>query len=459
MTRALVYVRQSQARKGETEDTSLSLDSQEAECRALCDRHGWIVVGVVRDHDLKGSDPTRPGMAEVMVRAKRREMDVVAVLAMSRFARDAPWQELAWRELRTHKVRVESVTEPNIDHTLLRGVLGVVNQYRAEEIGHHIAAAATERAHRGKTWGRVPLGYDRVNGVLTVNVAESAVVSGIYRDFVAGAPLRTVAARLIAEGVPTHSAGAWAPHTVAWILRNPVYRGDVRIGGRVVAQDAHEAIVSRDVWEAAQQRWTAPRVRDKPRCTSWAEGHVVHSCGARMHLTMSPRTEFSPTYPDGYPTFRCTNAVRVADRCLLPRRYLGRPLLEEAIRRCLVADLANALDPATAIKRARQASGSELVRRERAKLERERAAIQAQRREAESLVLTRRRDAAWLDERDREFAATESRIAARIAALPAVPDEAAIAAAWTEVKKMRAVVAGAPGPVLGPVWPQPVIRP
>lgn len=63
------------------------------------------------------------------------------------------------------------------------------------------------------------------------------------------------------------------------------------------------------------------------------------------------------------------------------------------------------------------------------------------RREAESLVLTRRRDVSWLDERDREFAIHSEAVKARIAALPAVPDDAGINAAWAVMRAAREGIA------------------
>jgi len=435
--RSLVYVRQSQSRKGEDESTSLSLDSQDELCRQRCESLGWYVVDTIRDHDLKGDDPDRPGMLDLMGRAKRKEMTVVCVFAMSRFARDSVWQEITYRQLRAYGVAVESVKEPNINHTLMRGMLGVMNQYSSEQTGQFIGAAIGGRARRGLSWGRVPFGYDRVDKLLVPHPVEAAIVEEIFRLFIAGRSLRRIAAELIDRRIPCHAAESWPPQTVAWILHNPVYAGGVRLKGAVVAWDAHEAIVSRDTWEAAQARFAAPRVREKPVCRSWAEGHVEHACGARMYLTMVERTHKGGLWADGYPSFRCANFTRVGRRCEDGRQHIGLPLLEPALRAALILDLRDAIDPKMAARRLAKEAGSSRVVTERADIARQLAALAEQRKEAEGLVLSRRRDVQWLDGKDAEITAAEAVLLRRLAALPAVPDGDEIAARWARIKLLR----------------------
>ena len=88
MTRAVIYSRQSLGRTGETSADSLSLDSQEQACREHADRAGWDVVGAVRDHDLKGYDPTRPALAEALDAVESGRADVAATVALLVGVRD-----------------------------------------------------------------------------------------------------------------------------------------------------------------------------------------------------------------------------------------------------------------------------------------------------------------------------------------------------------------------------------
>jgi hypothetical protein len=123
--------------------------------------------------------------------------------------------------------------------------------------------------------------------------------------------------------------------------------------------------------------------------------------------------------------------------------------LEEAVRRCLIVDMRDCLDPAAAIRRLRKEAGSDAVRAERAKLTRQLAGLVDIRHEAEALVLTRRRDHAWLDAKDAELRAAEDAIAVRLAALPVVVEGAELEARWMRMRTMREVVAGWDGEALG----------
>jgi len=115
---------------------------------------------------------------------------------------------------------------------------------------------------------------------------EVEVVKGIFQQFLDGAGYRAVAVRLNDQGIPSAKGGAWASTTIREVLLNPHYAGDamwnrrpkgkfygVRSGqpqrrakgGRqrvrrnspdewVVVRDAHQGIVDRPTFEAAQER-------------------------------------------------------------------------------------------------------------------------------------------------------------------------------------------------------------
>jgi len=107
MTRAVIYSRQSLGRTGETSADSLSLDSQEQACREHADRAGWDVVGAVRDHDLKGYDPTRPALAEALDAVESGRADVLIVHALDRLAADLVWLRGQEAEIATSRAALD----------------------------------------------------------------------------------------------------------------------------------------------------------------------------------------------------------------------------------------------------------------------------------------------------------------------------------------------------------------
>lgn len=463
-TRALLYLRQSEKRKGEDEASSLSLDAQERAARERCEREGWVVADAVRDHDRKGDDPTRPGMLDLKKRAKTRSFDLVVVLNLSRFARDYVFQELTYRELREYGVRVVSLLEPSIEHTVMRGVLGTFNQYRKEEQGQFVSVSARERAMRGFTWGRVPFGYDREiiqeavgdrpRSVRLVPNQDAPVVASIFTWWLAGQSLRQIAQRIIDAAITARHNTRWPPGTIAWMLKNPVYAGAVRINRTVTTWDAHEAIVSRETWEAAQLRFVAPRVNEKAVPRSWLEGRIRHSCGARMLMVRITRPYTGGKWPDGYPSFRCHRFSTINNRCTDPRQHVGAPLAEPAARAALILDLRHALTPEQAIRRLRREAGGAKIVDERTRLTRQLTGLDDERRNIESLFRSGRRDLDWFDREDAAITARAELLRGELAALPVETDGDEIRSASAALATISALIADATPDALGAVVDQ-----
>ena len=69
----------------------------------------------------------------------------------------------------------------------------------------------------------------------------------IFRDARDGWTPGRIARALNRDSVPSAQGGFWKPQVVRSILTNPVY-----VGERYGVRNAHEAIISRRVWKAAQ---------------------------------------------------------------------------------------------------------------------------------------------------------------------------------------------------------------
>ena len=77
----------------------------------------------------------------------------------------------------------------------------------------------------------------------------------------------------------------WSTSTLSTIVRNRVYRGEVKMGDHVT-RDAHDELVSEGLWRAAQS--SATRVRTGRNLPGVAHGLVVCSgCGRRLQVQRS----------------------------------------------------------------------------------------------------------------------------------------------------------------------------
>lgn len=428
--RCLLYARQSIEHEGG--DRSLSIDSQIDVLRAHCAREGWHVVAEVREAGLKGWQDAdeRPGLADAMSRAEAREIDILLVWDLSRLARSVRIQEhLVWQFARCG-VQIVSHSEPHAGDALIRQVLGAVAEHRTREISAHVRRALQERHQRGLSHGHVPLGYQRVDGVLHIDEDAAATIRRIYEQRANGASWGQIALALERDGIRPPRGGAWSKNSLIKMVGNPLYRGE-RIFGASRSPQPCPAIVTPEVWERAQRRDDlrprAPRA-GKP-LASWLEGLVFHGCGRPMYL--SPHR--------GQGRLRCASNIGLAVHSCAVRPYTAMaPRVERDAWAIIAADLEAArrlplrsivADARRRYQRARPGNAAAI---DAATAQRERAT--QRRARAEELYLSGARDRAWFEAEDAKIAADLATIDATLRQLPAPPDTAAIEAVWQELR-------------------------
>lgn len=467
--RALLYARQSMARLGETSDTSLSLDAQVARCTEFAAKSGWEIVHIERDHDLRGADPERPGIVNIFDVVAAGACDIVVVFALARMARDTVLQEILWRKLRAAGVRLVSITEPHADDDLVRGILAAVNQADSQRMGRYISAAAQQRASRGEHNGVAPYGYRRSEqlpyidkhgneriretGPLVPVPDQVEVVLRVYREFLMGRPLWTIAEGLIADSVPAPKR-VWTAHMCKHLLENPAYIGAVKYRDTIATYEGkHEAIVDRATYELVQERIAERKiVRHKPSgLRSWCEGLVYHSCGHRMYLYGIHKHN----KPGLIPSFGCRTAyAQSVQRCGERRRHIVASKLERAARECLLHDLANhdALD--IAIERAVATAGGATVKSARELLEQRRLAAERRYERVREGWLASDHGPEWLAKETEQFRRELAVIDAELAQLPAPPDPQTYATVAQQLREAAASIALFDGDQLRPLVEQ-----
>lgn len=443
--RCLLYMRQSLGRPGETAETSLSLESQEDTLNERAASERWIVVKAIRDHDLKGDDPNREGMIELLDAAQSGVADILLVFNLSRFARDNLLQELTYRRLVGMGVKVVSIAEPNIEHTLFRGMLGVMNQYASEQTAQFVRAAFRARVERGLTHGPAPYGYRKVNKRMLLDDEEAPVVRRIFARWLDGAGVAAIAAEIEAGEHRPRRAETWSLDRIRAILHNPAYAGSAHISGNV-RPGLHEAIIPREDWDRAQELFDIrPQTRHDER-PSWCEGLVYHSCGQRMYLQPmnTPSDNRAPVWQ-----YVCrSRTVARQHWCTDARPRIVPWKLEPAVRDALAADLSRRYPAEQVIATYRESAGGSDAEQRRAEIAKRRDAIDKRLGRAESLYLNGNRSAAWLVEQERQAGDEMAALAAEEAALPQLADPTAIARADTLFAELDETIAHLPGDTL-----------
>lgn len=126
---------------------------------------------------------------------------------------------------------------------------------------------------------------------------EGQAVSGLFRDYLAGSGYRELAARLNAQGfVPRSKRGraVFGTSSVQSIIENDFYAGFVR-HGESRKRGLHEAVISEDLWLAAQARPERRTVQARmPRFLTGILG--CYQCGGPVWVTKSGRSGAVPYY-------------------------------------------------------------------------------------------------------------------------------------------------------------------
>jgi len=421
MTIAIGYTRQSLGRAGEDEDTSLSLDAQENAIRSYCSREGWTLKEVIRDHDLKGYDPTRPGIQKML--ATVGSDIVVIVFMLSRLARDNVMQETIYRQIRTRGGRLVSVTEPHAEDDLVRGILGVINEAERIKMGRMLKIAFEERFRRGLPHGQPPYGYRKVNGSFEPDPETAPTVRMVFEQAADGASATAIARALNEGKVPTsRNTGMWDTTQIYRMLRNPTYVGALRYRDETYWPDEgtswHEPIITQETWDRTQREMAA-RKKHQPRskiAASPFDGLIFHECGA--HAYQRPNGQGSSEHR--YIQYVCSSLSHPY-HCAFERRSISVLKVEAFAARLLALDLATLPHAADAM--VERAQGTYEARQpgvsaERAILQQQFDALTQKIKRAETLWLEDMRSIEWFKAHEGEMQAEQQRLLERMSALP-----------------------------------------
>lgn len=312
------------------EQAELSPDSQLSVIRDYAEKNGYLIPDefIFVDEGISGrSASNRPAFNRMIATARQPEhpFDCILVWKFSRFARNQEESIVYKAMLAKDKVNVVSVSEPLVEGpfgSLIERILEWMDEYYSIRLSGEVKRSMTLNAQRGRRQIAPPFGYmlappDAAGArAMVPEPSEAPLVQEIYRRFLAGDGMITIAKWLNSIGARTHRGGAMENRTVEYILRNPVYAGKLRWTptGRtrrdfsnpdtIVTEGTHEAIVDEDIWRRAQDRMAAVKAqwgyksRPSYELKDWLGGVVrCAKCGGTLVFV-------KPHY------FKCNNYIR-----------------------------------------------------------------------------------------------------------------------------------------------------
>ena len=236
------------------------------------------------------------------------KIDLILTKSISRFARNTVDTLTTVRKLKERNVEVYFEKE-NIYTLDAKGeVMITIMSSLAQEESRSISENITWGKRRSMEEGRFSLAYKNFlgyekgeDGLPKIVEEEAEVVRKIYRLFLEGKTVRTIADYLTGQGVPTSSGKTqWRVSTIMSILQNEKYKGDALLQKTYVAdfltkrikkncgeipqyyiKDTHPAIIDPDTFDLVQKEIERrrPERHKLHRCSPFTAKIICGDCG------------------------------------------------------------------------------------------------------------------------------------------------------------------------------------
>ncbi|MCJ0931902.1 recombinase family protein [Virgibacillus halodenitrificans] len=276
--RCAVYARVST----ELDSQRTSIDNQINIFRNYATQQNWEIVKIYTDKQ-SGTKENRPGLKALIDDGKAGIYDVILAKELSRLARNG---RLSY-ELRDicQFNNIDIVCLDNSVNTLEGnvqnfGLYAWLYENESANSSRRNKQAKRVKAQRGLFVGsNPPYGYRTENGVLKVRDDETpSIIRRIFKEYLEGAGMDSIAKKLTAEGVPTpaqianksNASKLWHGSSIKIILNNWHYSGDlvqsrtetisvtsskrreVNSEDFLVIEGTHEAIIPKEMFHAVQ---------------------------------------------------------------------------------------------------------------------------------------------------------------------------------------------------------------
>jgi site-specific DNA recombinase len=268
--RCAIYTRKSSDEGLEQSFNSLDAQREACEAYVLSQRHErWQALATrYDDGGFSGGSMERPALKTLMADIEAGKIDLIIVYKVDRLTRSLSDFAKMVELFDAKKVSFVSVTQQfNTTTSMGRLTLNVLlsfAQFEREVTGERIRDKIAASKKKGM-WmgGRVPVGYDIVDGKLIVNPTEAQHVIHIFERYLALGCVSRLKAELDAQGIVskvrtshTRKVSGGRPYSrgaLYELLRNRLYLGETKHHTKHYPGQ-HEAIVPVQLWEKVQAR-------------------------------------------------------------------------------------------------------------------------------------------------------------------------------------------------------------
>ena len=265
----------------------------------------WTMVDIFADEGITGTSTCRRKQFLRMIRQCRQgKIDMILAKSVSRFARNTLDTISYTRELRSLGIAVifeeQNINSIYPESEFLIALHAAFAQSESESISANVRWGKRQSIKDGKVTFqyKTMLGYEKgPDGGPVVIPEEAKIICRIFEWYLAGRSVQNIRQALEASGV-RNAAGTteWTTSNLRAILTNEKYCGDALLQKtfikdciskkailntgqlpKVLIQDNHEAIVSREMFDAVQLEIARRRAQDGRTRKSAPTGRVKFS--------------------------------------------------------------------------------------------------------------------------------------------------------------------------------------
>lgn len=282
-------------------DESVSIENQYEILSKFVMLNGWVEVKTYRDDGYSGGNFQRPGFQEMLEDARSGLINLILVKDLSRLGRDfvevGRYTDVVFPSLGCRFVSVLDCLDSEGDNTDMLHFRSLMNDYHLKDLSSKIKSVLHAKMKSGQYLGSyAPYGYRKSEDdkhQLVIDEEAAAVVRRIFEMRQSGMAYGKITAALNQDGILSprwywaihYGNGSckcsklWAYATVKNILNDTVYTGMLtqnRTGSRsykdktsiqkpesewISHEDAHEAIISPETWDAVQEQNRQAKLR------------------------------------------------------------------------------------------------------------------------------------------------------------------------------------------------------
>ena len=325
------------SRDDEKAGESMSIENQRIILQKYVAEHGGIIIDEYIDDGWSGTNFDRPDVKRMLSDAQSGRIDTIVVKDLSRFGRNyiqvGQYIDYIFPAYGIRFIAINDnvdTADRNSSGMDMMPIMNVFNEWHAANTSKKIRAVleAKQRAGIYTSWN-YSYGYkagtdERRTAVIDEDAAK--VVRRIFELRAEGRSAKTIARVLTDDGIPnpatyyTKLDGGkwnrpckpyWWPSTVMDILSNPIYIGkmiqhkttsvsyknhksiSIPANEQIVKENAHEAIVSRELWDRVQavNASVSRGKTDKSKKIHALSGLIIcPDCGRKFKLKTSKKT-------------------------------------------------------------------------------------------------------------------------------------------------------------------------